>query len=170
MRTSLELYLCAMDDETVLYHRCLWDISGCAEDPDRVVQTRLAELWPEFSLYCRQHGEQGLCAHSTSWRYHEAGIVLTYLLLLPLEALAGLPLACLRPQEVAPVTAAAPLCPRPRAVAEEQVLAHGLGHLRYLVEERGEPFVSAAVHNRGALPVLGMFPPTVAGRLSPCRP
>jgi len=54
---------------------------------------------------------------------------------------------------------------RPLTIAVEQVLAHGLGHLRYLVRERGEPYVAATADRHGFMPVLAKFPPTLAGRL-----
>lgn len=165
MRTSLEVFLCSSDGEAVWYHRCLWDVSGCGDDPDALVAARLAMVFPQFAEDCHKDDAGGCCTHSTSWRFVDGGIVLTYIMLLPLERLAFLPLATFRPQAVAPAVAAGPLAPRPLAIAQEQVLAHGLGHLRYLTRERGEPYVTAAVQRHGFMPMLAKFHPTLAGRL-----
>lgn len=165
MRTSLEIFLCSSDGEAVWYHRCCWDVSDSSHDPDQLVASRMATILPNLADYRREHGEDGCCIHSTSWRFVEGGIVLTYLLLLPLELLVLLPLATLPPQGVAPALAAGALAPRPFAIAQEQVLAHGLGHLRYLARERGEPYVAATADRHGFMPVLAKFPPTLAGRL-----
>lgn len=165
MRTFLEIFLCSSDGEAVWYHRCFWDVSGCGEDPDKQIATRLATTIPKLVDYRQVYGEEGCCTHSTSWRFVDGGIVLTYIMLLPLELLVLLPLISLRPQGVAPARAAGALSPRPLAIAEEQVLAHGLGHLRYLALERGEPYVAATAHRHGVMPVLSRFTSTLAGRL-----
>jgi hypothetical protein len=169
MRTTLELFLCATPGSGVVwYHRLAWDITGSKEDPDRLVAGRLADLLLADGVTAPGGDDlnsKSCCAHSTSWRFDQGALVLTYMLLAPATLLASLPAHCLLPGEVEPARAAAPLAPRPEVIRVEQVVVHGLGHLRYLAEERGEPFVSAAARDNELLPVLALFPPVIAGRL-----
>ncbi len=73
MQTTLELYLCSnLEEDTVLYHRSCLDISQGLEDPDSL-------LPPMFFALGITTEEDGICAHSTSWRYDNGRILLTYL-------------------------------------------------------------------------------------------
>lgn len=159
MRTVLELFLCGLaGEDTVLFLRTARDITGRRDDPDRLLPQLLSDLKIGS-------GTGETCAHSTSWRFDDGAIVLTYLALTPISTLAGTPAKLLCPAAIAPTGASGPLRPRPESIAETQVLVHGLGHLRYLAEQRAEPCISAALRHTGTFPVLGNFPPTLAGRL-----
>ncbi len=160
MRTVLELFLCGLaGEDTVLFLRTARDITGRRDDPDRRL---LSHLFSDLKI---GSGTGETCAHSTSWRFDDGAIVLTYLALTPISSLAGTPAKLLCPAEIIPTGASAPLRPRPESIAEKQVLVHGLGHLRYLAEQRAEPFISAALQHAGTFSVLGNFAPTLAGRL-----
>lgn len=159
MRTLLELFLCGfVQQEGVLYHKTTKDITGSAQDPD----AHLAEMLQVFRF---SGGKDDCCAHSTSWRYDDGGIVLTYLTLVPMASLVRLPTTLVRPFAVKPTVAAGPLQPRPVNLLESQVVIHGLGHLHYLSHTRREPFMAKTAKNLRGLSLLASFAPTVAGRL-----
>ncbi len=159
MQTTLELYLCSnIGEDTVVYHRSCRDISQGLADPDSL-------LPPMFDSLGITAEEDGTCAHSTSWRYDKGRILLTYLAWLPLSSIARLPTQTLNLDEPSTCGAAGPLRPRPENIAEEQVVVHGLRHLRYLVDERREPYLSATMQATGATAMLSMLEPALAGRL-----
>jgi hypothetical protein len=159
MQTTLELYLCSnLGEDTVLYHRSCRDISHGLADPDSL-------LPPMFLALGITAEEDGTCAHSTSWRYDKGRILLTYLAWLPLSSIVRLPTQVLNLNETSPCGAAGPLRPRPVNIAEEQVVVHGLRHIRYLVDERREPNLSATIQATGATAMLSLLEPALAGRL-----
>lgn len=90
-----------------------------------------------------------LVAHSTSWRYEEGRVILTYVVVvappgaLPPDTLVALPVAhtaLARGEAMAP----------PASIDVTQVIEHALRHLSWLV--RDDPAIAAALHHwAGAL-------------------
>jgi hypothetical protein len=101
--------------------------------------------------------------HSTSWRWDESGaIVLTYLALL--ERLSDHGQAIRRMAILPTFRASDPGKPRPAQIREEDVLAHGLHHLAFLVQqERGDPIRRAL--SEEARRFLDSLAPEQAGRI-----
>ena len=93
-------------------------------------------------------------AHSTSWRYEEGRVILTYVAVvtppdaLPPDTLVALPVAH---AELARGEALAP----PLSIGVTQVIEHALRHLSWLV--RDDPAIAAALHEWAA--VLASYQP-----------
>jgi hypothetical protein len=168
MRTTLELFVLAtLDNENISYHRLAWDITDNDEDPDRILADRLGALLgteKTDELYISSY-DSVCCAHSTSWRYVDGVLVLTYLLFGSKALIVSLPIKTIKTDIVVPATASSPLSPRPQEIREEQVVTHGLGHLRFLMEKNAEPYVSQTVGKNHMMPILTKFASTPAGRL-----
>jgi|GEM_PF-3954934 len=107
------------------------DITACGGDPDERVRHLIMDIGDEGVAVKRD-----LCfIHSTSWRYeHGQTIVLTYLAysdrmtfsegIATVFSLTDAPLA----------TSADPGRPRPTEIREEQVAAHAIRHLSFLIK------------------------------------
>lgn len=158
MQTTLELFLCTMmDEKTVIYHRAARDISDNTEDPDNFLEAILSEL----IIYIKP---ENIYTHSTSWRFESQGIILTYIALAPYSSMMNLPVKELYQDETLQ-NPKGPLSPRPEVIDEEDVVVHGLGHLRYLAEKKDEPFLLETLEKTGVMETLTQYPTTVAGRL-----
>jgi hypothetical protein len=102
----------------------------------------------------------GAALHSTSWRYADAGVVLTY---------AALPDP--RPWDTRPValdamvTGAGPLSPSPAAVDLGAVAAHACRHLALLVTT-DDDVALAARELPGLWDLVTKLPPAVAGGIA----
>jgi hypothetical protein len=159
MNIVLELFICANEAQgAIRYHRLCRDITAIPADPDDILLETLERLGGDARL-------KGAVAHSTSWRYEKGRTLLTYMVWGSADTLAGLQTRVLSVDEIVTPSAAGPLAPRPKTVDETHVLAHGLGHLRYLVCERREPFLSGAMVATGALDMIHRIAPTLSGRL-----
>lgn len=97
--------------------------------------------------------------HSTSWRYTDGGIVLTYAALpdpdpqAPTEPVPDLP----------PVHGADPLAPSPAVVRPVDVAAHACRHLAFL--RHTDPVIAEAAHraSQDLWDLIDVFTPAVAG-------
>jgi hypothetical protein len=94
--------------------------------------------------------------------------ILTYLVWVSIEVLSALPCCVLMVDSVVCPEASGPLTPRPRQIRLEQVLVHGLRHLRYLACERQEPLINHALVSTNAIAFIRRLPPSLAGRIG-CR-
>lgn len=159
MKTTLEIFFCGFaGPDSVLYHRATRDISFSGQDPDRILKDVFQ------SLHIAGEKEE-YCAHSTSWRYEEGEIILTYLSLVPLAVLQSVSTTWIQPSRVVPAVSAGPQAPRPALLKSVQVLIHGLGHLHYLTKKKSEPFLTKTVRKLNGLATLAVLDPTLAGRL-----
>lgn len=161
MDVILELFICANTPQGGLrYHRLCRDITVVPTDPDDI----LSEMLDRLGIYAKSYG---VVAHSTSWRYETGKTLLTYLVWINPSVLDELPTRQLSSEALTSnAIAAGPLSPRPREIDEVQVLAHGLGHLRYLFSEKREPFVCEAIAACGAVEMIHRIPPMLSGRLA----
>ncbi|BCB88829.1 hypothetical protein [Phytohabitans suffuscus] len=98
--------------------------------------------------------------HSTSWRYTEGGIVLTYVGLPDPE-----PAALVAPvRDLPTVRGVDPLTPSPPVVRQADVAAHACRHLAFL--RHTDPQVAGTVTQAARVwDLIDMFTPAVAGLL-----
>ena len=159
MKTILELYLWSVDaDKTIRFFRYQRDITALMDDPDDVLKEVLAQL-----DIC---GDKPIgYAHSTSWRYDAGCVLLTYLVWCPYEIMAGLPARELLLNGVEDALPSDGLTPRPLKINEEQVVAHGLRHLRFLMVEKQDPLIDQVLCSYKAKRVLSLLKPAMAGRI-----
>lgn len=112
-------------------------------DPDATARAELATLFPD--LWLRQ-----ALVHSTSWRYEDERIVLTYLGYSDEYEIGPLPLRL-------PLDRAADIRRGPAAVA-----AHAIRHLAFLVREGRDGY--AKLLRRETIDALMRIAPDVSGR------
>ena len=155
MNVRFEIFVVAAAEGNIRYRRSVVDATGREKDPDEVVAEHLARNEP---------GCKARFVHSTSWRYEEDGVlILTYLVLvaaLPPNLAGQEGFLNALPSDL-PV-GRSPTAPKPEAIREEHVLAHGLRHLALLEQEKGALTDHAGPHFAGALRSLAPVP---AGRI-----
>ncbi|WP_005036694.1 hypothetical protein [Holophaga foetida] len=130
MPVELEILLAQLGEcDTLDYFPLHLDISHGAQDPDDMVLRSLMEL---------QHvglSPQDCIIHSTSWRFESTPrLVLTYLVYTDHP---GFPRGQARRVDLRQLDLASnpdPARPRPTEIREEQVVAHGLRHLSFLIQ------------------------------------
>jgi hypothetical protein len=159
VKLVLELFLCARHDhDAVCFHHCQTDITESHADPDAIMGAELARLG-------LVNGHSARYAHSTSWRYEDDRILLTYLVWVDPKVLRGFRTCRLSlvPEDAPRSTG--PLAPRPDTLCEKDVLMHALRHLRYLIVERKDHWVAETVGGRATCDLLCGLEPALAGRI-----
>jgi hypothetical protein len=159
VKVGIEVFICAQEQAAaVRYHRQLRDITTSNQDPDDVVSDIIADTGIDRSNTVK-------FSHSTSWRFEpEKGLVLTYIVWVSGILNTSLPTRLVYPQNICLPQGAKPFNPRPLELREVDVLVHGLGHLRYLLDKRRNPNVAAALDYPEASALFSMMQPEVAGR------
>ncbi|MBB5867728.1 hypothetical protein F4553_001107 [Allocatelliglobosispora scoriae] len=146
----VEVVLLSEHDGTLRY-RSHSDALGTGTHPDAVAR-HLSGLQP---------GMPGGLLHSTSWRYDDGGLILTYAALPdphPELATTALPVDAM-------VTCEDPLVPSPAVIDLDAVAAHACRHLALL--HATDPVVRAAADEARPLwDVIVKLPPGPAGGLS----
>jgi hypothetical protein len=156
----MELFLWALQsEETIRYHHLQTDITASQQDPDAIMNDQLERL----GLI---NGKGARYAHSTSWRYQVGRTLLTYLVWVDGQAFGQLPTRRLSIPAVTCSQSLGPLCPRPESLCEEQVLVHGLRHLRYLVFDRKDALAVKTLKNPDARNLLHCLEPAPSGRIA----
>jgi hypothetical protein len=122
-RVVLELFLVSpFDDRTLAYGLLIADISNDSSDPDTVARRLFAENCSAAIL------------HSTSWRREGNGtLVLTYLAFSEDAGCRNIQPLRLSRSELLPPKTTDPEKPRPKEIRQQDVLAHGLRHITFLV-------------------------------------
>ena len=162
MQVFLEMFLWAMEDEgAVRYHHLQTDITASTRDPDVIVLERLKGL----GLIDRWGARY---THSTSWRFEAGRTLLTYLVWVEARLLADLPTRRLLISMVKCPRSRGPLAPRPATLHKEQVLAHGLRHLRHLVFDRKDAVAVKTLSDQKTRELIQSLEPAPSGRLG-CR-
>jgi hypothetical protein len=155
----IELFICSrMPDGNIHYHRVCRSLSDRSDDPDVVLEETLDELGMDPNAGV-------VCAHSTSWRYESGCTILTYLVWVQASLLDGMHCRNINLEEVNCSDAAGPTAPRPIALSEEHVLAHGLRHLSYLVCKQRQPLMSHALLATNALEPISRLSTSPPGRI-----
>lgn len=142
VQAVLELIAARVDGDQVRF-----DLArrACASgiDPDDIAAEGLEELFPQVA-------RQAVVLHSTSWRYSDGVLTLTYL-----AYSEQLPLADL--------TLVLPPDARANGDAAEAVVAHAIRHLAFLVAEEPEKYAKKLTAE--TLAYLKRMEPDVAGRI-----
>ncbi|MFI5938194.1 hypothetical protein [Actinoplanes sp. NPDC051494] len=141
----VETFVLGSVDAQVTYRAARRGLSG-GEHPDAAAR-ELAGVGPDGLL------------HSTSWRFAEGRIVLTYAALPDPEPWTA---TVLRGAGRPPAAGADPLTPSPERVGDADVVAHACRHLAFL--HGTDPVVAATAEQHPALwELLDAHRPTVAG-------
>lgn len=160
MKLVLELFLCARHDkDSVCFHHCQTDITESHADPDTIMGAELARMG-----LVNGHGAR--YAHSTSWRYENDRILLTYLVWVDPRVLQRFRTRRLSLASGGSPGSSGPLAPRPEMLCEKDVLIHALRHLRYLIVERKDHRVAETVGGRATCDLLCGLEPALAGRIA----
>jgi hypothetical protein len=131
----LELFLVSPSaDQTVAYGRQIAHLSRDAADPDTVARSL-------FAANCT-----AAILHSTSWRWEKDGtLVLTYIAFSEDPACGNVEPSRLSWNELLPPQTTDPQKPRPIEIRQEDVLAHGLRHITFLVRYSQDRRVAEAL-------------------------
>jgi hypothetical protein len=119
----LELFVVSpAEGETLAYGKRAAEMSRDGGDPDLVARSLLAP------------GCEAAVLHSTSWRWERDGkLVLTYLAFSESPGCRGLEPSRMSWSDLMPPQSTDPKKPRPAEIREQDVLAHGIRHLTFLV-------------------------------------
>ena len=122
-KVTLELFLVSpAADKTVAYGKFLADLSKDSTDPDTVARGLVSPTCDQAIL------------HSTSWRWKKNGtLVLTYLAYSEDPKCGAIEPSRLAWSELVPQQSTDPRKPRPAEIREQDVLAHGIRHITFLV-------------------------------------
>ena len=122
-KVTLELFLVSpTGDKTIAYGKLSSDLSRDSADPDAVARGLVAPA-------CRP-----AILHSTSWRWEQDGkLVLTYLAYSEDPKCGVAEPSRLAWSDLLPPQSTDPQKPRPAEIREQDVLAHGIRHLTFLV-------------------------------------
>jgi hypothetical protein len=159
MRVRLEVFLLSLmdDGDTVQYAKISEDLTARSVDPDGAAR----EL-------AQPHGVPVLL-HSTSWRWEQDGtIVLTYLAYFERLDAGGLRPVSLPRSALVPPPPTDPQRPRPTVIREQDVLAHGIRHLGFLVRYARDERILAALSPR-SLSFFRALCGQLAGRFESAR-
>jgi hypothetical protein len=134
-KVTLELFLVSpMPDQTVAYGRLFANLSHDSADPDAVARSLLA------------HDCNPAILHSTSWRWEKNGaLVLTYLAFSEDPKCGSAEPSRLPWSELIPPQSTDPKKPRPAEIREQDVLAHGIRHITFLVRYSPDRRIAGAL-------------------------
>jgi hypothetical protein len=135
---TLELFLVSpAGDRAIAYGRLSSSLSRDGGDPDTVAR-RLAPPTCAPAIL-----------HSTSWRWEKDGtLVLTYLAFSEDPTCGTAEPSRLAWTEILPPPSTDPLKPRPADIREQDVLAHGLRHITFLVRYSVDRRIASALSPR----------------------
>jgi hypothetical protein len=156
---SLEVFVVgpAVGSDTIRYVRRITRLSDGATNPDTVARGLAIGIATPAIL------------HSTSWRWEKDGtIVLTYLAYCEDAGFQGVEPVQLPWDRLAPPPATDPQHPRPPEIREEDVVAHGLRHLSFLIRYARDDRLAAALSPR-SLTFFKAMCGQLAGRLEAAR-
>jgi hypothetical protein len=134
-KVTLELFLVTpSDDRTLAYGSSTADLSRDSSDPDAIARTLMPPACSPAIL------------HSTSWRWEKNGtLVLTYLAFSEDSKCRDSEPSRLAWSELLPPQTADPKKPRPAEIRQQDVLAHGIRHITFLVRRSPDPRLAAAL-------------------------
>jgi len=139
------------------YGRHLADLSRDSSDPDTVARGLIAP------------GCDAAILHSTSWRWEKNGtLILTYLAFSEAPECRSAEPSRLRWSELVPPQSTDPKKPRPAEIREQDVLAHGIRHLTFLVRYSTDKRIVEALSPR-SLSFFQSMCAQLAGRFETAR-
>jgi hypothetical protein len=135
---TLELFLVSPgESDTVAYGRRQVEMRGDSADPDSIARGLMT---PTCSV---------ALLHSTSWRWEKNGtLVLTYLAFSEDPGCRSAEPSRLAWSEILPPQSTDPQKPRPAEIREQDVLAHGIRHITFLVRYSADRRVAEALSPR----------------------
>ena len=135
---TLELFMVTpAAGETLAYGRRLANLSRDSSDPDTVARGLIAP------------GCDAAILHSTSWRWEKDGtLILTYLAFSEAPGCLAAEPSRLRWSELVPPQSTDPKKPRPAEIREQDVLAHGIRHITFLVRYSTDRRIVAPLSSR----------------------
>jgi len=152
-KVVLELFLASPSaDQKVAYGVRTADLSRDSSDPD----TAARSLFPS--------GCNPSILHSTSWRWEKNGpLVLTYLAFSEDDRCRNAERYSLAWSELLPPQTTDPQKPRPAVIRQQDVLAHGIRHITFLVRYSQDRRIAAAL-SPGSLQFFQSMCGQLAGR------
>lgn len=160
MKLFLEIYLWAAENaETVRFFHVQTEITERQKDPDAIMKDQLEQLG-------MLNGKGARYAHSTSWRYEDQRILLTYLVWVDGQKLENLPSGRVFICSVACPESRGLLSPRPESICVAHVLVHGLRHLRHLAFDKKDTVAAELLDCQRTRDLLLSLEPASSGRLS----
>lgn len=134
-KIALELFLVSpSSDRTVAYGVRTADLSRDSSDPDTVARGLMTDDCSPVIL------------HSTSWRWEKSGtLVLTYLAFSEESGCAKAEPSRLDWSELLPPQTTDPKKPRPAEIRQQDVLAHGIRHITFLVRYSPDQRIAEAL-------------------------
>ncbi len=137
-KVTLELFLVSpAGDQAVAYGRLSSDLSRDSADPDTIARRLAAPTCAPAVL------------HSTSWRWEKNGtLVLTYLAYSEDPKCRTAEPLRLAWSDLLPPQSTDPQKPRPAEIREQDVLAHGIRHLTFLVRYSADRRIAEALSPR----------------------
>ena len=133
MKIVLEMFFVKIEGGEIRYKRYLEDITKHSSDPDEIV---VGVIGKEFGESFTRRKEALKCVtHSTSWRYNDGAVMLTYLVLSDELDFGEKEV---RKIEVGKLDfnccANPPRSAEHDDIVEEAVIAHGIRHLGFLIQ------------------------------------
>ncbi len=134
-KVLLELFLASpSNDKMVAYGVRTADLSRDSSDPDTVARSLMGTDCSPAIL------------HSTSWRWEKNGtLILTYLAFSEDSKCASAEPSRLAWDELLPPQATDPQKPRPAEIRQQDVLAHGIRHITFLIRYSPDRRIAAAL-------------------------
>jgi len=157
-KITLELFLVSPTaDNTIAYGRRTADLSGNSADPDTIARSLIDSTCNPSIL------------HSTSWRWEKNGtLILTYLAFSEDPKCERAEPSRLAWSELLPAQSTDPQKPRPAEIREQDVLAHGIRHITFLVRYSADRRIAEVLSEQS----LGFFQSMcsqLAGRFETAR-
>ena len=155
---TLELFQVTLGPgESILYDRSFADLSRDSSDPDTVARGLLPP------------GCDPVILHSTSWRWEKNGsLVLTYLAFSESPECRAAAPSRLKWREIVPPQSTDPKRSRPTEIREQDVLAHGIRHITFLVRYSRDRRIADAL-SPGSLAFFQSMCAQLAGRFNAAR-
>lgn len=159
MELILEIFVCACEqNQKIRYVTFQHDITDRRCDPSMILAEELSKIGLDPDDTCHY-------AHSTSWRYDSGRTVITYLVWSTLHHLSLFETRALTPDTHESADSGDCLKPRCVEINETSVLAHGLRHFRYLIDQKG-PAIFDNGFPEDILSTIGRLEPALAGRIN----
>lgn len=140
MNIKLEIFFTKLHEDKIVYHRHTLDITGAQENPDNIILKLVSDETKETPNMI----DDEFVIHSTSWRYENGGITITYLVYSDSVDFSNHPTKELLTKDFIIAKSENSKKPRPKEINEENVLSHAIRHLGFLIKtDEREKYVGA---------------------------
>ena len=160
MNIKLEIFFTKLHEDKIVYHRHTLDITGAQENPDNIILKLVSDETNETPNMINDK----FVIHSTSWRFENDGIILTYLVYSDTVDFSNHQTKELLAKDFIIAKSENSKKPRPKEISEENVLSHAIRHLGFLIKtDEREKYVSAISAEN--IKMLEKAYPTLAGEI-----